>query len=220
MAERVHEEALHLTQKADFTVRDIVVDGRRYTDRGELFAALGVGPGAAILAFDPAAALARVRQLPWVASAVVERQLPDMIVVRLVERVPMARWQHDNKTVVIDSEGKELPHAKPEGFLQLPLVVGPDAPEHTQELLDMLKAYPTLASLVRAATRVGARRWDLYVQPKLLVRLPEENTDAALAKLVGLIQNDKLLERNLVAVDLRLADRMILEPADTGDTRP
>lgn len=205
--------ALYLTQKADFTVRDIEVDGRRYTERGELFAALGTSDGAPILAFNPVDALARVQQLPWVASATIERRLPDSVVVRLVERQPIARWQHDNKTVVIDRDGNPLPRAKPELFAKLPLLVGADAPQHAEEFLDTLGEFPALAANMKAAVRVGDRRWDLYLPPNLVVKLPENDMKAALARLVGLINDEKVLERNLVAIDLRLPDRFTMEPA-------
>ena len=208
----LRDSGLILSQKAGFSVRDVVVEGRHYTDRNDLFTALGTTIGAPMMAFDPAPALERIRGLPWIASAVVERQGPDVIALYLTERQPMARWQHDGKVVVIDDAGKELSHAKPEAFATLPLVVGSDAPEHARALLNALKDFPFLASIVKAATRVGNRRWDLYLQPNLVVRLPEKNNDVALTRLASLIRDEKLLERHLVAVDLRLPDRMILEP--------
>ena len=220
--EHAVEFALRLTQKADFTVRDIEVDGRKYTERGELFTALGTSDGAPILAFDPAAALGRVLQLPWVASATMERRLPDAIVVKLVERQPIARWQHDNKTVVIDRDGNPLPRAKPELFAKLPLLVGADAPQHAEDFLDTWNEFPALAANMKAAVRVGDRRWDFYMPPNLVVKLPENDMKAALARLVGLINDEKVLERNLVAIDLRLPDRFTMEPAagQTIQTKP
>ncbi len=219
-ADRLIDGALQMTQRAHFSVRDVVVEGRRHTDKKELFAALGVGANAPILGFDPAAAHEKVLELPWVANAVIERRLPDTVYVRLTERQPLARWQHDNKVSVIDREGHELPAAKPEQFAQLPLVVGHDAPAQAEDLLTTLKNFPEIERIMKAAVRVSERRWNLYLQPKLLVRLPEDNMSSALAHLVRLIHEQKILERDLAAVDLRLPDRLVFEPNGAAPAKP
>ncbi|NTU76299.1 MAG: FtsQ-type POTRA domain-containing protein [Alphaproteobacteria bacterium] len=123
-ARRLAESALATTQKARFAVRDVIVEGRLHTEKDELFAALGTEANAPILAFDPDEAREKISQLPWVAAVTIERRLPDTILVRLTERQPLARWQHNNKTVVIDATGAVLATAKPELFATLPLVVG------------------------------------------------------------------------------------------------
>ena len=215
-AGRIADAGVRLTQKAQFAVKDIEVEGRQQTSRDAIFTALGISAGAPILAFDPAAAQGRIVKLPWVASATVERILPDKILVHLVERMPLARWQHENRTVVIDAEGKELPDARPEQFPNLPLVVGAGAPAETQKLLSALNDYPAVQKMTVAAVRVSERRWDLHLAPNIVVRLPEQDIDTALGRLAQLIGNDKILERNVIAIDLRLPDRLILEPADAG----
>ena len=216
--ERLADATLGMTQKARFAVRDVVVEGRGHTDKVALYVALGTSADAPILAFDPVEASARISRLPWVASVTIERLLPDVIRVRLTERVPIARWQHEGKTAVIDREGTTLPDAKPEQFAALPLVVGKDAPRETQTLLDLLKDYPDIAPLVTSAVHVGGRRWNLYLQPKILVRLPEQNVGKALDRLAGLIRDQKMFERDIVAIDLRIPDRLIFEPAASPAT--
>ena len=211
---------LHLTQDAHFAIKDILVEGREHTGKDELFAALGVQQGAPSLAFDPAAALTRVQQLPWVAGAVIERRLPDTIYVRLTERTPLARWQHDNKTVVIDREGKELINARLEDFDSLPLVAGDDAPAQTEALLTTLKGYPAVVQAMKAAVRVGERRWNLHLQPNTVARLPEDDIIPALKRLNSLICEKKILERNVNSIDLRFPDRFILEPAQAATPPP
>ncbi|MDD2325419.1 MAG: cell division protein FtsQ/DivIB [Alphaproteobacteria bacterium] len=204
--------ALTLTQKAGFSVADRLVEGRRYTDRDALVLALNARLGSPIFAFDPEQARQNILALPWTENVTVLRSLPDKIVVKLTERVPMARWQHHGKTVVIDAQGKELVAANPQNFADLPLVVGMAAPEQTGALLTDLQTYPAIAKALKAAVRVGERRWNFYLQPNLLIRLPEQELDKALSKLTELVQEQKILERNIVAIDLRLPDRLIVEP--------
>jgi cell division protein FtsQ len=200
-----------LTQKAEFTTKDVLVEGRQHTDKNALIAALGVTIGDPILAFDPDEALARVERLPWVAHAIVERRLPDTLYVKLIEREPSARWQHAGKMSVIDQEGQELPQARIEDFAALPLVIGEDAPQEAENLLTTLKDFPSISKLMDSAVRVSERRWNLYLQPKVLVKLPEHDIGGSLKRLEQLIREQKILERNIVAVDLRLPDRLFLE---------
>lgn len=204
--------SLRSTQTAGFRIADVLVEGRHYTDKAALFGALGIRAGDPILSFDPVVAHEKIMALPWTESVSIIRSLPNKIVIRLSERQPIARWQHDDKTVVIDAEGRDIPAARPEQFASLPLVVGNAAPEQTQNLLAQLRDFPTVARVLKAAVRVGERRWNFYIQPNLLIRLPEHDMPAALTKLTQLIEEQKILDRNIAAIDLRLPDRMAIEP--------
>lgn len=217
--ERLMEAGLHVTQKAQFAVKDIVVEGRQQVNKDSLGAALGTIAGAPILSFDPVAAQSRIAKLPWVASAIVERRLPDTIVVKLTERVPLARWQHEDHTVVIDTDGGELNEAKLEQFPQLPLVVGADAAGQADNLLETLKDYPAISQHMTAAVRVGERRWDIHLQPKTVAKLPELNMTRALGKLSDLITDQKILERDILSVDLRDPSKLVIEPANGSTDR-
>lgn len=219
-AERLLEAGLHATQRAEFAVKDIVVEGRQQTSKESITAALGISSGSPILSFDPAVAEARIAKLPWVAEATVERRLPDTLLIRVTERVPLARWQHDNHTVVIDSEGSVLVDAKPEQFVQLPLVVGSAAPEETRTLLRTLRDFPAISEKLVAAVRVSERRWDLHLQPKIIARLPEKDFPDALKRLTALITEQKILERNIVAIDLRIPDRLVIESGSSTTAHP
>ncbi len=175
--------------------------------------ALDTYTGAPMVSFDPGAAAERVAKLPWIASATIERHLPDVIVVHLTERAPLARWQHDGHVFVIDTEGKVLADARPDDFSGLSLVVGTGAPEETGNLLYLLKDYPDFRNKITAAVRVGERRWDLHFGQHLIVRLPEQDADAALARLKRLDAEQKILDRDIAAIDLRMPDRAVIEPS-------
>jgi cell division protein FtsQ len=214
------EYSLKLTQKAHFAVGDIVVEGRQHTDKDQLFVALEAPAKSPIFAFSPAEAEARITKLSWIESVTVERRLPDTIYVRLTERLPIARWQHENHVSVIDDKGKVLPDANPENFGQLPLVVGQGAPDEAKVLLDALHLFPTVAQKVTASVRVGERRWDLHLSEKIVARLPETDIAEALKRLSILITEQKILERDIVAIDLRMPDRLIIESGSGATPQP
>lgn len=211
-ADQARAFTLSTTKKMGFAVKDVTVEGRVYTDRESLLAALGVTAGAPTFTFDPQEAHDRIMDLPWTKEASVIRSLPDKIIVRLVERQPIARWQHEDKTVVIDEDGRELKAARAEQFAGLPLVVGTAAPEQTQTLLHQLRDFPEVMRVLKAAVRVSGRRWNFHIQPDLVVKMPEMDMQSALEKLTKLIQEQKILDRNIAAIDLRIPLKMFIEP--------
>ena len=97
------------TRLLGLTVADITVEGRETTDRETILAALGAEPGTPILAVSPTLVKEQLEALPWVRTAVIERRLPGTLYVRLVERKPLALWQHGGKLDLIDREGAVIP---------------------------------------------------------------------------------------------------------------
>jgi len=192
------------------TVADIRVEGRETTDRETILEALGAGPGTPILAVNPRRAKEQLESLPWVRSAVIERRLPDTLYVSLVERKPLALWQHGGKLELIDREGAVIPVTRLDRFAKLPMVVGEGAASHAAELLDMLASESDLASRVTAAIRVGDRRWDLRIDNAIEVLLPADEPASAWAQLARMERSSAILKRDVQTVDIRLPDRLVL----------
>jgi cell division protein FtsQ len=201
------------TARCGFAVNAVEVEGRERTSRAAILSALGVGRGTPILAVNPVAAKRRLETIDWVRAASVERRLPDTLYIRLVERQPLAFWQRDGKLVLVDRDGVPVPTAHLDRFGNLIVLVGPDAPQSGRALLDMLATEPGLAPRVTAAVRVGGRRWDLHVNNGIDVELPERDADAAWHRLAAIERSDGILERAILRVDLRLADRIVVQPA-------
>jgi cell division protein FtsQ len=193
-----------------FTVENVSVAGRDRQDRQTILAALGVKRGAPILDLDLAAARARIEELPWVRRAEIERLLPDTLFVRLDERRPLALWQRQGKLSLVADDGAVLAGQKLDAYGSLIVLVGDDAPKLGAQFLAMLASEPALYPHVAAAVRVGGRRWNLRLDSGIDVALPEEDAEAAWHRLAALDRDESLLARNLLAVDLRLPDRLVL----------
>ncbi len=196
---------------AGLTVQAVTLEGRNETAQREIVRMLGIKRGDLMLYVDVDEARARIEALPWVKSAEVRRVWPDRIQVRIVERSPVAVWQKDGATTVIDIEGKPIPGEDPSRFATLPLVVGPGAETAVASLLKLVATQPNLKSRVKSAVRVGERRWNLQLDNAVEVRLPEEGAEAALAELVRLDREQSVLSRDIKAIDLRYPDRFIVK---------
>lgn len=210
-------QLVELSTALGFRIEHIDVDGRFETPQGDLSAALGIAKGSPILAFDTAAAHERLKQLPWVRSATIERHFPDTVLLRIAERKPIALWQLDGKFSLIDTEGAVIPIDDIGRFGKLPVVVGPGAPPYAAGLIDLLAREPELARRVRAAVRVGDRRWDIHMDEKLRVLLPEDDPAGAWHRLAELARTGEVFARNYSIIDLRLKDRVVVRKAPNDD---
>jgi cell division protein FtsQ len=192
------------------TIESVQVVGRERANRRAILDALGVRRGMPILSVDLDAAEARLETVPWIRSASIERLLPDTLYLRIIERTPLALWQHGGKFDLIDQDGNVIANADPAAFPTLPQVVGDGAPAATPDLLALLAAEPALQQHVTAAVRVGARRWNVEFDNGIEVALPETGAAAAWHRLAALDRSDHLLARDVQTIDMRLPDRLVL----------
>jgi cell division protein FtsQ len=216
-------EFLALSGRLGLVVANIEVEGRSTTDVATVLDALGAHQGTPILAVDPSRAKEQLEALPWVRSASIERRLPGTLYVRLVERQPLAVWQHDGKQELIDRDGTVIPVTDLSRFAKLPTVVGDDQARHAAaQLIDLLANEPDLAARVTAAVLVGERRWNVRIDNAIDVLLPEDDVSGAWARLAELERNNRLLQRDVRTVDLRLPDRLVVKVSDaaTKDATP
>ena len=74
-----------------------------------------------------------------------------------------------------------------------------------------------IADRVRAAVRIGDRRWDIHMDEKLHVMLPEDDPVAAWHRLAELARTGEVFARNYSLIDLRLKDRVVVRKAPNED---
>ncbi len=213
--QRQHNSAMQSllagTARLGFRLQDVRVEGREHIGQEELREAMQIKPGMPTLALDRAAMAERLRRLPWLAEAQIMRRLPGTLLVKLNERQPLARWQHNDKVQLVDTQGAPISLTDTSGFAHLPLIVGAGAPRQAYDLLADLNLYPAIQQALRAAIYVGERRWDLLIEPGVTVKLPEGKETAGLKRLDKLMQEQQILTRDVQTVDLRFPDRLIIE---------
>jgi cell division protein FtsQ len=158
----------------------------------------------------------RVESVGWVRDAKVLRLLPDTLVIAVNERERLAVWQHNGRTVVIDTTGQPIPEADPTRFSDLPLVVGEGANDSAGEVLPLLRQRPLLMDRMLALVRVDDRRWDLRLKDGSLINLPASKEDSALIQLDQLEQKSQLLERGYARIDLRDPEMITVRRRDAA----
>jgi cell division protein FtsQ len=209
---KVDEGVANGFARAGFRVSSVVVEGASRFSVPYVVRAAAIAQGAPLMGVDLAAVRGRVEQVGWVKSVRILRLLPDTVVLAVSERPRLAVWQDSGTSHVIDPDGQTIPEADPGLFVDLPLVVGPGAPQAAGALLPELQARPHLMSKLEAAVRVDDRRWDLRLKDGGLIQLPAVDQDGALIELDQLDQKDRLLDLGFERVDLRDPDMAVVRP--------
>ncbi len=210
---RLWDVAVQRSAAAGFEVRHVAVTGLKEVPRSVIYAKVFNGNSNAMLATDLHAIRDRLKALPWVADASVRRRLPDTLLVRVVERRPVALWQLNKTHYLIDIDGRVLPAADQVRYNDLPRVIGPGAQLKVREALALMAASP-LAQDIDSARLMAGRRWDIFFKSKELLALPADPVAArqavkAFARLDA-AQPDRLLGGKFTRFDMRLPGRMVV----------
>ena len=198
--------------RAGFTVRQVDVTGVKRMARLPVYAAALDQPSNAMPLVDLDLIRQRLLTQPWVADASVSRRLPDTIAINVVERTPVALWQHQGVVKLVDGSGTVLQPVNPNDWPDLPLIVGPEANTQTAVLMALLDAAPALKAEMSDAVWIGGRRWDIRFRSGETLALPEGDAAAirALKLFARLDGAQGLLKRGFVRFDMRLPDKMVV----------
>jgi len=205
---------------AGFAVHRVDVRGVNHLNGLKVYETALVQKDQALPLVDIDALRANLLQLSWVEDARVSRQLPDTLVIDIVERKPHAVLRKPDKLVLIDALGTELEPIAPERAKGWLIVSGPGAGQQIEALGTLLEAAPALKPQVKEAEWVGNRRWNLTFKTDQVLALPEGDKAAAgslmaFARLDGV---NRLLGGRVAAFDMRAPDRIYFRvPGRTED---
>lgn len=195
-------------QRPEFRVSLLSVEGasRDLTDAVRAKLALKLPQSSFDLDMD--ALRARAEGLDAVAQAELRVRSGGVLQVVLTERVPVAVWRSPTGLQLLDATGHRVAGLSARADrADLPLVAGEGAADAMPEALAIFDAAVPIAARVRGLIRVGERRWDLILDRDQRVLLPSVNPVAAVEHLLALNAAEKLLERDILSIDLRNQDR-------------
>ncbi|MGK7653420.1 MULTISPECIES: cell division protein FtsQ/DivIB [unclassified Roseovarius] len=146
--------------------------------------------------------------LPAVASASVRVRQGGVLVAYVQERQPVAIWRSRDGLGVVDIEGVVIGDIMQRADrADLPVIAGKGATDAVPEAMAILQAAAPLRSRLRGLVRMGERRWDVVLDRGQRILLPETDPVRALERVIVLAEVQDMLERDLAAVDMRLASR-------------
>lgn len=209
--EAVHGTPPHaLARVVGLGIDHVKISGLDQLGESEALAAAGIDAKVSLAFLDVGEVRARLERIPLVKTASVRKLYPNELVITLTERTPHAIWQQNGELFIVAADGTPLDLMENGRFANLPFVVGDQANTRTKDYLALLEAAGPIRSRIRAGTLVSGRRWTLKMDNGLDVRLPELGAAEALVRLAKLQREQGILDKDVIAVDLRMPDRIVV----------
>jgi cell division protein FtsQ len=202
-----------------FPVSAVAITGESGLTQSEVLEASGISGKNSLAFLDVAEVRNRLRAVPLVKEASVRKLYPDHVAIEITERQAYALWQQDGQLSVIAADGTVIDTMRDGRFAQLPFVVGEGANTHISDYLALIGKAGDLKSKIRAGVYVAERRWTLSTTNGIEIMLPEHNPERALAALASLDREARILDKDLISLDLRLPDRVVARLSEEAFTQ-
>jgi cell division protein FtsQ len=188
----------------------VTVSGTTHVSEPSILAIAGIDASRSLPFFDVAEAKARLEANPLIKQASVRKLYPNQVVIDIVERTPYAVWQKGGDVSAIAADGALVDEVTDARYADLPFVVGEGANARAGEYVQLLDAMDELKPRVEAGVLVGQRRWNLRLKSGVDVKLPEDNPQAAIAQLLSLQRQSRILDKDMLALDFRTPGRVFV----------
>ncbi len=191
-------------------IERVTISGIAELSEVEVLVAAGIDPKISLAFFDADQARRQLESMPMIREATVRKLYPGEVSIVISEREPYALWQVKGDLFLIAADGTVIDKMDDGRFAHLPLVVGQDANKRAGEYIALRRQAGALAPQIRAGSLIAGRRWNLKLDNGMDVRLPEVEPAAAIQRLAALEADFRLLDKDLLAIDLRQADRVVM----------
>lgn len=174
---------------------------------------------ASLISVDLDAMKRELEALPWIREAVVRRQWPDAISIRVQEEIAIARW---GRNQLLNQQGQVFQPDSIEEQMQLPLLAGPSSSERKvmrqyQEFNQLL--YP-LGVRIRDLTLNDTGSYELTLVNGVRVKLGREAVLERLRRLVVFLESEHGRDlQNVESIDLRYRNGLaVAHRGEVSDT--
>lgn len=207
----ISESLQYVATALNLNLKNVRIEGLDYISQQAILETLNLGNQTNLFSLNTQDIAISLQKIGWIQHAHIYKQLPNTLSIKITEHKPYALWQHFGKVFVITEKGVVIPSATPKNFGALTLVIGENANLHCKQLLDIFDDYPTLKDKLSALQYMYKRRWRLHLNSGIIVDLPEDDVGNAIHKLYTLHQQQKILDRDVKIIDIRIPNRLIIK---------
>ncbi|HKF44224.1 MAG TPA: FtsQ-type POTRA domain-containing protein [Thermoanaerobaculia bacterium] len=200
-----------------FALKRFEIAGNERTRTEEVLKALDSWRSANLVLLNLSPVAAKIQQLPWIAGVTLAKKFPDGLSIRVTERVPVALLREGSGLFLLDAMGAPIaPYDSRADRAEYVLVTGdraslPDAVALLENLRARLPQYFSALSEISTLPDGGFGMMDsIFRKPVRVLGFDAPEKIDALLKARTLIESRRWEAR---AIDLRFADRIVLEGA-------
>lgn len=179
----------------------------RDKDLSALAAAAAIAPGTGAFSVDLDALNTRVGAVPGVRASAVHRRADGNLVVRVKLYRAVALWTDGQNYFPLSADGTIVNQPDAERKSGTVLFRGP-LPSDVGEITN---AAHNLIGNLDYMEWIENRRWNLITTGGTTILLPEKNPDDAIAQLIVLDKNHKILSRDIKTIDMRDSARILVK---------
>jgi len=197
-----------IEERPEFMVKLMAIDGATGDLAADIRTAVPLDFPKSSFDLDLSAIRKEISALSGVKTASVRIRPGGILQVDVERRVPVAVWRHPEGLALIDKTGAHVSDvAMRADFPNLPLIAGEGTARHVSEALRLTQTASALGARLRGVVRMGDRRWDVVLDRKQRILLPEKGAMQALERVIALERAQEVLTRDVARVDMRLAKR-------------
>jgi len=193
----------------DLKISHIYISGIENSSVEDVRNAIEVKKGDYLFSAKPNIIRQQLESLPWIRLAQVQRAFPDTLNIKIFEHKAIATIMFNGKRWALNSKG-ELIDTVDEQFNYLLELSGDESKDQAAMFFSLFSDWSGLLFFLKRADFIGKRRWNLYLENGTLVMLPEENVRYALKVLSVLDDQQKILDKYKIKIDLRNVKKHII----------
>jgi cell division septal protein FtsQ len=200
-----------------FALRRFDVSGNTRTRTEDILGIVSAWRGSNLVALDLAPIASRVAAQPWIERATLAKRFPDGLAIRVTERKAVALFREDGRFWFVGAEGNLIaPNDTRRDRTEYVILTGErrtlsEAVGLLEDLRSALPEYVAALSEIASLPDGGFGMMDsIFRRPVRVLRWDAPEKISALVKARGLIESRGWEAR---AIDLRFADRIVLEGA-------
>ncbi|OWZ25784.1 POTRA domain, FtsQ-type family protein [Wolbachia endosymbiont of Wuchereria bancrofti] len=197
-----------LLLSSGFSIDEVVVNGNKFTNEKDILNL--VNKTQPIIYISPSKLADSIQSVSkWIKHVRIHRILPNTLYINVDEHKPFALWKDNNKTSVIDSEGKVIVDDYPtDNFI---VITGQNALSNLKSIKDILESKTQLSDHISSCVYIGDRRWNIILDNGSIVKLPEDNPHSAWNYLNRLQNTTDFTFSDWSIIDMRIIDKIFVK---------
>ncbi|MBF0454043.1 MAG: FtsQ-type POTRA domain-containing protein [Magnetococcales bacterium] len=193
-----------------FPLQEIHMEGIVNTDVQGALELIDIDKGTNLFAIDLDSVKKNLLTLPWIRTVQVKRVFPDLLSVKLTEKVAVCMGKEENQLSLLDEYGTAIKELEPGDPLVFPVVVTSEREKNKSArivwLINLLGRHGWVKEQISEAVGYAGNRWVLYTKKGVRLLL-SERADDELELLMRLQRKYDLLNRQIRQVELRIPGR-------------
>ncbi|MDF0607833.1 FtsQ-type POTRA domain-containing protein [Wolbachia endosymbiont of Onchocerca gibsoni] len=190
-----------------FSIDEVVITGNKFTNEKDILNLINKTQPIIYVSLSKLAdSIQSISK--WIKYVRIYRILPNTLYINVGEHKPFALWSNDNKTSVINSEGKVIADNYP--IDNLVVITGQNSLSNLEFIKNILERKTQLSSHISSCVYVENKRWNVILDNVSTVKLPKDNPYRAWDYLNHLQNTTDFTFSNWSIIDMRITDKIFM----------